>query len=313
MKISTTAFAALVFTSIAGCNIGSKTKSSTDEFSISAITENKPLTETDQQSGFNTDTTKSPAPPPGDDKRKKEPDTGRPATPNPDWDKKIIKIATLNIEVKDFNTFNNSLREKIRSTGGYIAEEEQEQSDYKIENTVSIKVPVDQFDMALTQLTGNVEKINEKKVTSQDVTADYIDTRSRIEAKKQVREKYLDLLRQAKNMEEILSVQTEINGIQENIESATGHVQYLSHAAAYSTINLTYFQVLNPTAKDTGEPGFGARLSSAFRSGWSWVSDLFVGLISIWPLLLLIFSLLILFRRSGFRKIKESVGSTTNK
>jgi hypothetical protein len=33
----------------------------------------------------------------------------------------------------------------------------------------------------------------------------------------------------AKNMEEILSVQSEINGIQEEIESAAGRIEYLGH------------------------------------------------------------------------------------
>ena len=58
-----------------------------------------------------------------------------------------------------------------------------------------------------------------------------VDTRSRLEAKKQVRLRYLDFLKEAKNVEEILNVQSQINGIQEDIEAASGRLDYLNHAS----------------------------------------------------------------------------------
>ena len=163
-----------------------------------------------------------------------------------------------------------------------------------------IKVPVDQFDNALAQLSTGVEKVNERKVTSQDVTAEYVDTRARIEARKQVRQRYTDLMNQAKNMDEILSVQNEINSIQEEIEAATGRVNYLGHAAVFSTINLVYYQVLDATAGNEagGKPKTSTRISEAFKTGWSWITDLFIGLVSIWPLFLAGFVVMIVYKRT---------------
>ncbi|MBK8143038.1 MAG: DUF4349 domain-containing protein [Chitinophagaceae bacterium] len=185
-----------------------------------------------------------------------------------------------------------------------MAQEEQRQSAYKIENTLVIKVPVEQFDNALVQLTDKAEKLNEKKITSQDVSTEYIDTRSRMESKKQVRQQYIELLKQAKNMEDILNVQSEINSIQEEIEAAAGRVEYLGHSSAYSTINLTYYQVLNSSASDIDKPSFGTRISAAFKTGWEWITSLFVGLVSIWPLFLLTFLALIFYRRMKPAKVK---------
>lgn len=312
MKLITTAAAVLLLAAFISCNKSDKSK---DFEQLNAMTiSDKPVMEMKDfkaDEGVAADTTVMPAPPPpGDPEKKKQPGSSTTPVPNPDWDKKIIKTANLNIEVKDYNSYYSSLREKIRSVGGYVAQEEQQQSDYKIENTISIKVPVDQFDNAVGLFTNNIEKLNEKKITSQDVTSEFVDTRSRIEAKKQVRQRYMDLLKQAKNMEEILNVQSEINGIQEEIESATGRVEYLGHESAYSTINLTYFQVLNPTAKNTDNPTFGTKLNSAFRSGWSWVGDLFVGIVSIWPLLLLIFFGVIMYKRWSYKKTKSDAEST---
>ncbi|HRO71930.1 MAG TPA: DUF4349 domain-containing protein, partial [Chitinophagaceae bacterium] len=227
--------------------------------------------------------------------------------PQPDWDKKIIKTATLNVEIKDFEKFYVDVREKVKQLGGYIAQEEQVQNDYKIQNAVVIKIPVDQFDNAIIQVTSNTEKINEKKINSEDVTTEVVDTKSRMEAKKQVRQRYMDLLKQAKNMEEILNVQSEINDIQVEIESAAGRIQYLGHSSSFSTIHLTYFQILNPSVKDPGSPAFGNKITNAFANGWSWFSDLFIGLISIWPLYILIFACIIIYKRSRILVTRQKI------
>jgi len=224
----------------------------------------------------------------------------------PDWDKKIIKTAALNLKVKDYKAYNSSLRDKIKQAGGYVAQEQQTQSDYKIENAISIKVPVDQFDNAVTLITSGVEELNEKKITSQDVTTEVVDVRSRLESKKQVRLRYLDLLKQAKNMQDILSVQSEINGIQEEIESAAGRIEYLSHSSSFSTINLTFYQVLNESAKDAEKISFGTKVGAAFKTGWSWIGELLVAIVSIWPLLLLIFVGFIIYKRTKPSKIKQA-------
>jgi hypothetical protein len=236
-----------------------------------------------------------------------------PAPPqNTDWDKKIIKVASINAEVKDYKSYYGSLREKVKSVGGYIAQEEQNQSDYKIENSLVIKVPVDQFDNALVQLTANTERINEKKITSSDVTTEVIDTKSRMEAKRQVRLRYLDLLKQAKNMEEILHVQNEINGVQEQIESAAGRIEYLGHASTFSTINITYYQVLNVSAKNVDKPTFGTEVANAFSVGWFWIKSLFVGIVTLWPLLFLIAGAVIMYRRTKVHKVKQEIPQQGN-
>jgi len=223
-----------------------------------------------------------------------------------EWDKKIIKTANLNIEVKDYNSYNTSFRDKLKQFGGYIAQEEQAQSDYKIENILTIKIPVDQFDDAVNSISAGVKEVNEKKITSEDVTTEVIDTRSRLEAKKQVRLRYLDLLKQAKNMEEILNVQSEINGIQEQIEAAAGRMEYLQHSSSFSTIHLTYYQVLNGAAINADKPSFSTRIAGAFRFGWNWMGELSVAIVSIWPLLLAALGIIVLYKRANKPKPKQA-------
>ena len=201
-----------------------------------------------------------------------------------DWDKKIIKTGNIAMEVKKYAVFNEMLHREIKQLGGYVAQEEQQQSNDKIENAVTVKVPVDQFDNAISRLTPGTEKIVEKKITTEDVTADIMDTQARLEAKKKVRDRYLDLLKQAKNMKEILEVQNEVNGIQENIEAGAGRIGYLSHAAAFSTINIRFYQVVPAIVVNDDEPGYGKRLLESFTDGLHWFAEMIVVLVSLWPL-----------------------------
>lgn len=239
----------------------------------------------------------APPPPPGAQQE-------APPPVRQDWDKKIVKTANLQAEIKDFTLYSKGLSEKVKSLGGYISGEHQSQSEYRIENTVVIKIPVDQFDRAVETILKDVKQVDTRQINSEDVTSAYIDSKSRLEAKKQVRQRYLELLKSAKNMSDILEVQKEINDIQEEIEMVTGRINYLGHASAMSTINLTYYQVLKGSLTDEGTPRFIEQLKDAFANGWYWLGELLLGLVAIWPLLLLLALVAYLLRRRQVLKAR---------
>lgn len=218
-----------------------------------------------------------------------------------DWDKKVIKTGTLKLQVKDHKRFSETVYSSIKQFGGYTAAEEQLMHEGVIETTVAIKVPAAHFESLINQLSGPETKVMERKISTDDVTTQVVDTKARLEAKKQMRLKYLDFLQQSKNMAEVLQVQQEINGIQEEIEAASGRVSYLQNQALFSTINLLYYQPLagyNPSGE---EPGFFKKVTAAFSLGMNWLAEIFVALISIWPLLLLV-----TVAWFGWRKLKAS-------
>lgn len=229
-----------------------------------------------------------------------------PVPPQPaahtDWDKKIIKTATVKLEVKDFKKYNDIINTIIRQSGGYIAREQQNLTDEKLEISLSIKVPVEQFETTMNELAPGDIKVLERMITSQDVTGEVIDTKLRLEAKKQMRLKYLDFLKASKNIEEALKVQTEINDMQEEIEAAAGRVEYLSHQSAFSTINLTFYQPVNGYQPIDTTPAFLTRVSNSFKLGAEWITDLLVALISIWPLLLITLGAVFIFKRMKYLK-----------
>jgi hypothetical protein len=284
--------ATILLTALVACNSGSSeaTKEVAD-VSLSSI-KNTPAA---AENYYAADTIAPPAA--GNEEQPKQQVAPATAT-QVDWDKKIIKNASLTVEAKKHKTYNDFVHEQVKRTGGYVAEEEQNKSEYKIENIVTIKVPVDQFDNLVKSLTSTKdENVVSQKVTSQDVTGEVIDTRSRTEAKRQIRLRYLDLLKQAKNMEEILKVQQEINNIQVEIEAGSGRVSYLTHAAAYSTVQLTFYEILNASAVYNEQPGFGKRVLNALTSGMDWIGEMLIVVLTLWPLWLLLAGVWWMFRR----------------
>jgi hypothetical protein len=230
-----------------------------------------------------TDKEELPAPPIPDNGQQQGGASQTQAASHPDWDRKIVKTADLAIRVKDFQLFTNRLHAAVKQSGGYIAQEQQTQDAGEIVNTVSIKVPVDRFEDLVGELPGDSDKLEQKKITSDDVTMELVDTKSRLETKKEVRERYLDLLKQAHTMNDIITVQNEINDIQGQMDQAAGRMAWLGHSSAYSTINLKFYQLFDGIVPDNPTPGFAQRLKESIGEGWNSLSAVLLGLISVWP------------------------------
>ncbi|MBP7558497.1 MAG: DUF4349 domain-containing protein [Chitinophagaceae bacterium] len=248
---------------------------------------------------------------PGPDQQPEKQKTSSAAIPaiaasNPDWDRRIIRTGRLKLEIKELKQYYSFMRDQIRTMGGYIASEELTENDFERQLQVSIRIPVGQFDAALEAVSMQTEKTLERHITSQDVSEELVDTRARLQTKEQVRERYKQLLGQSHKLDDILKMESEINQVQEQIERGAGRIQFLQHAAAYSTIELALIQRL-ADAPAAAEPEKDNALLEAIRTGWSFMRDLLLALLSIWPLWLI--AVLIYM---GIRRHKHKVAARGN-
>ena len=226
---------------------------------------------------------------------------------NPDWDRKIVKTADLTVETRSFARLTERIHRLVRENGGYIAQEEQTRIASRIDDDISIKIPVDRFEDFVQQIPADSDQVMDKKVTSQDVSMEVVDIKSRLETKKEVRDRYLALLRQAHNTQEILTTQQEVDGIQQELEAAAGRVNFLSHAAVFSTVHLKSFQILNPNGIETPspQPTFLHKIKLSFLVGWEALSSLLLGLMTVWPIWLALGGGVAVWRRYQSRTTKK--------
>ncbi|MFT3751023.1 MAG: DUF4349 domain-containing protein [Agriterribacter sp.] len=225
-------------------------------------------------------------------------------TPPPvpaDWNKQIIKDAELQMRVKELKPATAAIQEAVRSSGGYIASASEVQLNSQLKSEMLIRVPREKFEELLNRLSGYADSVTQKGITSEDVTDEYIDTKARILVKEKTRDQYFEFLKRAKNIEEVLKVQREITGLQEDIEAATGRINYIQHQSALSSIHLVFYQDIPFTIVPDAAPGFGMQILNSVKTGWTIIQSLIIMLVSIWPLWLTGIGIWFMFRR---RKLK---------
>jgi Domain of unknown function (DUF4349) len=208
----------------------------------------------------------------------------------------IIKNAEVRFQVADHKKATIEIGILVKKFQGYLSEAKESNNGYQTESNISIRVPSKNFDLLLTELLKIGSYTNFSNVTAQDVTEQYVDIVARLRTKREVERRYVELLRQAKNVSEVLEVEAQLRVIREEIESAQGRLKYLQDQVAYSTIALHYYQP-NDSYRPEPKPSFLGRLGDALGNGWAGLLDFMVGLTSIWPFLLIILGLGWLLRR----------------
>ncbi|WP_276366720.1 DUF4349 domain-containing protein [Chryseolinea sp. H1M3-3] len=132
------------------------------------------------------------------------------------------------------------------------------------------------------------------------MTEEFIDVEARLKTKKDLELRYRDLLKFAKTVEEMLSIESQMEDVRSNIESMEGRLNYLRNQVALSTITLSYFET---TAADFG---FASKLITSLKNGWDNFMVLIIALVSIWPFIIL--SAIIVYILIRRRKMSPVVG-----
>ncbi|MFI5171152.1 MAG: DUF4349 domain-containing protein [Chitinophagales bacterium] len=201
-------------------------------------------------------------------------------------DRKIIKEGEIAFQTKDVNATETYIKSAITEFSGYIAEELIKSENGMEKNIITIKVPAVAFDLLLNAIAGNAGKLDRKNISTLDVTEEYIDAEARIKSKLKLEERYFELLKQAKTMDEILKMEAQISAVRNEIESAQGRVNYINNRSAYSSLKVIYYEPTKVIAVEP-VPGYGSKLRNAMSTGWNFILNLSIGLATIWPLLLI--------------------------
>lgn len=170
----------------------------------------------------------------------------------------IIKNGEMRLLVADTDSAMDRVLQIASDAGGYILssrtwfDENVSASDKYASLTLS--VPVDQFELVLNRLRGVAVRMLDENATGQDVTAEFVDLGSRLANLRATRDRIRTFLDEAKTVEEALKVNEQLSDVEAQIEEAQGRINYLKGRAAYSTINLTLEPELPPTPTPTPTP-----------------------------------------------------------
>ncbi|WP_294673986.1 DUF4349 domain-containing protein [uncultured Fluviicola sp.] len=215
--------------------------------------------------------------------------------------KKLIKTGNLTIESKHIEKSKSNLDVALKSLDGYYDNEQFSKSDYEFRYSLTVRVPAKNFDRILQVIHHGDDEIISKNIKTRDVSTEYVDIETRLKSKRAYLQRYEDFLSRAKSMDELLQIQEKIRALIEEIESQEGRLQFLDDQVGYSTLDIELYKTISRPDSTTEEPGFWENAKKSIANGWSGVVVLFLGLLSIWPLLLILVPAGIY----GYRKLKN--------
>ena len=213
--------------------------------------------------------------------------------------KHIIKTADYKFNVENIETSTKNIEKTVSHFEGFIAGMDMRSSNTDMSSTFSIRVPAANFNALLEALGREALFTNYKKISTQDVSEEFVDIQSRLQTKREVRDRYVDILKsKAKTVDDVLKAERQISDIQEEIEAKEGRLRYLQTKVSMSTINLEIYQKANfAYIPDAFEKPYLTKAKAGFQNGWEIITGISLLLINIWPLIVL--TILFLWKREA--------------
>lgn len=169
--------------------------------------------------------------------------TIEPTLDAPSLHARIIRTASIDLRLRDgrFEAGWGDAQAVAGASGGYVVSASRSGAgDGPRFGTITMRVPTEKFDAAvdrLRELSG--AKVARLDVSSQDVTQEFVDVRSRLRHDRAVEGRLLALLAKTEGVSEVLAVQARLDQVQEQIEVSRGRLQYLEKLTSMSTIQLS--------------------------------------------------------------------------
>ena len=194
-----------------------------------------------------------------------------PAPPSAEYgNQKVIKNADIRLLVEDTDRALDGLTQTVTDVRGYVISSRTWYQNYRGTNykyaTVTIGVPVDQFENAMRRLRRLGVQVLDENASGQDVTDQYVDLQSQVTNLEATRDRVKSFLDQAKTVDDVLRIDLELSRVEAQIEQLKGQMNYLSNRSAFSTITINLEPQL-PKIQETPIPTATATPVSAL-SPW---------------------------------------------
>jgi hypothetical protein len=143
--------------------------------------------------------------------------------------RKVISSAFLTLAVEHPDSTNQALAQIATRYEGYASQ----LGSYRS----VIRVKSEHLDEALVAVRA-LGKVRSQRLGSEDVTDQYLDYQIRLENAQKARDRYLELLTQAENVEAALKVERELERLNETIDLLKGKLNRIDQLAVLATITV---------------------------------------------------------------------------
>ncbi len=192
----------------------------------------------------------------------------------------VIKTGNMSIQVEDLEKAKETVLEKVKANRGFTSAASYNDYSSSKQQNITIRVSSANFENLMKELS-KIGFVENQSQSSQDVSEEFVDITARLKSKREVENRYTEILKDAKTISEILEIEEKLRVIREEIEAREGRLRYLKDQVSLSTINLTLTQKLESYSKPP-ERSFFSRLAENMGEGWDDFLMFVVGVMRLW-------------------------------
>ncbi|MGD0352937.1 MAG: DUF4349 domain-containing protein [Dehalococcoidia bacterium] len=160
-----------------------------------------------------------------------------------DMDRKIVKNGNMTLEVNDITAALTGVAAIATDLNGYVVSSNKSGDKDATYGQSSIRVPSDRFDQAFDELRKLAVNVPNESTNSQDVTEQYTDLQAQLRNLEATEAQYLELLKKAEKVEDILAVQRELSNVRGQIEQVKGRILYIERTSDMALIDVNLQKV----------------------------------------------------------------------
>ncbi|MBQ6753512.1 MAG: DUF4349 domain-containing protein [Clostridia bacterium] len=178
--------------------------------------------------------------------------------------RKIIRNASLDLSTEKYSATLKAIGKATAELGGYIEASHETKYDNYAYTSMTVRIPTEKLDEFLAKMDG-AATVTSKSITSEDITASYIDTESHLKALRTEQDTLLELLSQANGLSEILEIQDRLTNVRSQIEYYQSLMNTYDNELEYSTVSIDVNEVKHEVV--SGE-GFWARIGAGLKESF---------------------------------------------
>lgn len=153
----------------------------------------------------------------------------------------IIKTGFLSLLVKEVRASVSQIGGLAETLGGYVSSSAVsiiDETKNKLTATIVVRVPAEKYSQAFEAIKKTAIKTTNESSSGEDVTEQYTDLDSRLKNLEGAETQLFDIMKNAKETKDVLSVFTELTNIRGQIEQIKGQMQYLEKSGKLATITV---------------------------------------------------------------------------
>lgn len=184
-------------------------------------------------------------------------------------DRKLIRNVDMDVETKEYDALMSKLEIRIQELGGYIENMDSyngsSYSGYRSSRyaNLTIRIPQTKLDSFLNVMP-DICNVVRRSDSVDDVTLTYVDLESHRDALRTEQTRLLELLEQAENLEDILTIEDRLTTVRYQLESMESQLRTMDNQVQYSTVYLSISEVKELTPVEEEEETAWQRISEGF-------------------------------------------------